>query len=202
MARPSEVSTKTISVRIPMEDYIKFMTLALESKQTLSEFTILRIYQADQVSELKNQLEQLQKEKNTLTGKVSELEKRSSTALAEAKKAHEKSLSDANSELKRVNSEITALKTEITALKAAKTGIEKSSGTEATKLSQKVEELTTKLNQSQKEAAEAETKYKNLLKNNGEIHTQLNDFQTAQSKKMLADKIPQQAVELINKIER
>jgi len=69
-------------------------------------------------------------------------------------------------------------------------------------LSQKIEELTTKLNQSKKEAAEAETKYKNILKSNAEIHTQLNEYQATQSKNVLGDTIPKKAVELINKIER
>lgn len=66
MARPSEISTKTVSARIPMEDYIKFIKEATDNKLSLQEYLTVRIYQEDKSKEYQTELDKLTKQVEAL----------------------------------------------------------------------------------------------------------------------------------------
>ena len=44
MARPSDIETKAVATRVPMSDYIKFLTEATNNKQSMSDFLLLKLY--------------------------------------------------------------------------------------------------------------------------------------------------------------
>ena len=43
MGRPSEISTKTLSVRIPMETYIEILKEATSNKMSISDYVLLKL---------------------------------------------------------------------------------------------------------------------------------------------------------------
>ncbi len=45
MSRPSEIYTKTISVRIPMESYLELLKTAVDHKMSISEFCTMKIFE-------------------------------------------------------------------------------------------------------------------------------------------------------------
>lgn len=44
MARPSDISSKPMATRVPMEDYIKFLKEATENKMCVSDFLLMKLY--------------------------------------------------------------------------------------------------------------------------------------------------------------
>ena len=47
MARPSDISTKVVSFRIPMKDYIKLLSQATDKGLSISDYMLMRVYQPD-----------------------------------------------------------------------------------------------------------------------------------------------------------
>ncbi len=112
MARPPDISTKSISLRVPMPDYIRFLTAASGANQSMSEFLTLRLYQEEKVKELEQKM----------TAKLSEKDKEVKNISVKLNKADQevKTLSDQVKGLEKVNG---LLESEKKTLQAEKTDI-------------------------------------------------------------------------------
>lgn len=54
MARPADISTKTVSLRIPMDKYISLLNEAYEHKISMSELLLLRLFSPEKKSKSVN----------------------------------------------------------------------------------------------------------------------------------------------------
>lgn len=49
MTRPSDISTKAIACRVPMQDYIKFLTEASNKGMSISEWLLMKVYSGQSI---------------------------------------------------------------------------------------------------------------------------------------------------------
>lgn len=75
-------STKVVGCRLPMGEYIRILQKAMESKTTVADFIIAKLYTEDKVPQLSNQIQQrdteigqLRKQLADVQGKVASKEK-------------------------------------------------------------------------------------------------------------------------------
>lgn len=61
MGRPSEINTKTVSVRVPMEKYIELLQEAVSKNLSLSEYVTLRLFGVNDMKSKVNQRESKKK---------------------------------------------------------------------------------------------------------------------------------------------
>jgi hypothetical protein len=133
MSRPPEIYSKTISVRVPMEDYLRFLTEATRSKLSLSEYLFLRIYQEDKAKEFEKKLSDKEAKIKVLE---SDLKKMASNSNLTAQ------------DQKTTLAEVKTLKNKITVLEAEKTTLianQKSTTMEATTETRKLQSENTTL---------------------------------------------------------
>lgn len=157
MARPSEISTKTIAFRVPMEDYLRFLTEATKSKLSLSEYMTLRIYSED-VSKA-----------NSKT--VADKDQKIKSLDQEVKKLTEKINTSAQAE-KKLNSDISALKNELKGSEAEKTALSNKlksntmTATDSKKLETKITELEKEVKELKADKLKFEALKKDLFETN------------------------------------
>ena len=59
MSRPGDITGKTVTARLPMEDYIKVLQSATGQNLSVSEYVLLKLFTEDRETALKAEIEQL-----------------------------------------------------------------------------------------------------------------------------------------------
>jgi hypothetical protein len=69
MSRPSEIYTKTVSVRIPMDYYIKLLQNSTENKMSISEYITMKLFENKEVIKENKEKSIVWKLKDTFSNK-------------------------------------------------------------------------------------------------------------------------------------
>lgn len=78
MSRPSEINTKTMSVRVPMDFYMKFLQAAIDKKMSVSEYMSYKMMidsedQSDKIEAMKSINQSMSKDNETLKAQIKTL---------------------------------------------------------------------------------------------------------------------------------
>ena len=57
MAKPSDISSKPIATRVPMMEYQRMLSEASQMQLSISDYLLLKLYQADQLPLLQQELQ-------------------------------------------------------------------------------------------------------------------------------------------------
>lgn len=150
------VGTKLVATRLPMPEYIKFLTTAMENKMSVSDLLQYKIHQEDKVKELKNSLSDNESRIKDLEEMVTEYRGYIDDWKNEAET---KALNE-----KKLQTELSTLKTQINALKDAENRYKSEINADGKTVSELKAQIT-KL-QGEKTALQAEKT--ELLKINGQ----------------------------------
>lgn len=150
------VGTKLVATRLPMPEYIKFLTTAMENKMSVSDLLQYKIHQEDKVKELTKALS----DKESRIKDLEELSSEYRGYVDQWKEATEKSRLNE----KKLQTELSDLKKQITALNEA----EKRYKGEINADSKTVSELKAQITKLQGEKTALQTEKAELLKINGQ----------------------------------
>lgn len=120
--------TKIVSARLPIPEYIKFLTAATDAKMSVSEYFYYKIYQDDKVSELAKALSEAENRAKELNESLSEARE----LIIGWKKAAEKRAENE----KKLQSDITSLQNKINALNEAQKQFKGEINTDQTTIAQ------------------------------------------------------------------
>jgi hypothetical protein len=62
MAKPSDLSSKPIATRVPMNEYLRMLDEASQMQMSISDYLLLKLYQSEQLPLLKQELQICRKE--------------------------------------------------------------------------------------------------------------------------------------------
>ena len=62
MAKPSDLSSKPIATRVPMNEYQRMLSEASQMQMSISDYLLLKLYQADQLPLLRQELQDCRKQ--------------------------------------------------------------------------------------------------------------------------------------------
>lgn len=163
--------TKLVATRMPVPEYIKFLTLAMENKMSVSDLLQYKIYQEDKAKELAKALSEAENKHKELS---EELAERTEFLLGWKKTAEERA-----EEIEKLQNDISALKKQINAANEA----EKRYRGEITADSKTITELKTRVQQLEADRkkltdiiAQWSAKYDGLVKVCGDIKGKVLDY--------------------------
>lgn len=184
MSRPADVSSKTVSARVPMADYINFLKEASEAKTSISDWLIQRIYKDDdkEIEQLKNEMqeqqEEQQKTENLLaeaSGEIANLKKKIGE-LQKERDSLSKSASKNQAESDEATKEAKKLTEQIKSLQKAANDLKKEGEQRESRYAGMMEDALKIKKNLEKDLATAKANYTKLIEKNKELRTVLQNF--------------------------